>query len=371
MPGLIVHEWVEKSGGSEKVVEELLAEFPQADLQVLWSDAPDRFARPVRETWLARTALRKRKELALPLMPLVWRGLDRRPEPEWMLVSSHLFAHHARLRNARQIPKLVYAHTPARYIWEPSLDARGASAPVRIASAVLKPIDRSRAQEAISIAANSEFTRQRVRRAWNRDATVIFPPVDTRRIRSERIWQDRLSPEEEGIVLGLPETFVLGASRFVSYKRLDLVIRCGEANDLPVVLAGAGPDEARLRAIATDAAVPVIFVDRPSDPLLFTLYQRSLVLVFPAIEDFGIMPVEAMAAGTPVIVPSVGGAAESVALLHGGTTFERDDLAEWRNSLHGALEVDRHQLADRAEVLSNESFRSRIRHWFDLSLTNA
>lgn len=368
MAGLIIHEWVEKSGGSEKVVEEFLNEFPDSELQVLWSDAPERFSATPRETWLAKTPLRRSKALALPLMPIVWRGLGSSAPPEWLLVSSHLFAHHARVRSRLDTPKLVYAHTPARYVWEPQLDARGASIPARLVSAGLKPMDRLRAKEADAIAANSEFTRQRIQRAWQRDATVIFPPVDTERITAEAAWRNRLNGEDEATLASLPNQFILGASRFVSYKRLELVIECGEANDLPVVLAGGGPDSDRLKSFADASAVPVIFVDRPSDNLLFALYQQSLAFVFPAIEDFGIMPVEAMATGTPVIVPAVGGAAESVQHLSGGAVFRANTPADWKQAVDEALKVDRAGLPDRTSSLSNSNFRRRIRAWLEQSL---
>src|SRR5690606_38490188 len=112
---------------------------------------------PVNEAWLARTPFKGRKALSLRLMPAVWRTLPRR-NADWVLTSSHLFAHHARFGGpAAEAPKLVYAPTPARYIWVPGLDARGSSFPASLASRVIKPLDRKRAQEPLAIAANSRF----------------------------------------------------------------------------------------------------------------------------------------------------------------------------------------------------------------------
>lgn len=364
MPGLIVHEWVAKAGGSENVVEEFAAVFPDSDLQVLWSDDPDRFPLRTFETWLAGTPLRKSKAASLPFLPMTWRTIKAHTDYDWMLISSHLFAHHAKPRGLRsEVPKLVYTHTPARYIWEPELDPRGAGLPARLASRLLKPLDRRRAQEASSIVANSAFTRARVQRAWNRDADVIYPPVDTRRIASVDDWSSNVSESDSRVLDALPTTFVLGASRFVAYKQLDKAIDAGEAADIPVVLAGSGPDEVSLRARAETASVPVHFVDRPSTELLYALYQRALVYVFCAIEDFGIMPVESMAAGTPAIVAPTGGAAESVGSIDGGVTIEHDSPTAWRAAVEAASAIEGAALSERSHRYSRERFRDEIENW--------
>ncbi len=149
MAGVIVHEWIEKAGGAEKVLDAMINCFPNADLRVLWNDAHDRYdGRTIAESWISRTPLRKRKALALPSMPMTWRNLPAGKSYKWMLVSSHLFAHHAKFRGLnKKIPKLVYAHTPARYIWTPELDQRGRSGIARVGSRALKPLDKRRAAE--------------------------------------------------------------------------------------------------------------------------------------------------------------------------------------------------------------------------------
>lgn len=357
-----MHEWLARSGGSEHVVEQLCAAFPDADLQVLWNDAPDHFPN-ARETWLCRTPLRHHKALALPFLPATWRHLKAEKRPNWILASSHLFAHHAHLADFPDVPKYAYIHTPARYIWEPNLDYRGSNPLVRAASCVFKPLDRHRAQEPAKMAANSEFTRQRIQRVWDRDADVIYPPVDVERIIAGGDWRNHLTGEGLAQLEALPSEFLLGASRFVPYKRLDLVIDVGNATDVPVVLAGRGPDYDRLAAKAARASVPVCFVDRPSDALLFALYQRCLVFVFPAIEDFGIMPVEAMAAGAAVIVPEIGGERESVEILHGGVASPMATVADMRCAVATAAAIHRTKLSERVRGFDSAVFRRRIAEW--------
>jgi glycosyltransferase involved in cell wall biosynthesis len=365
MAGIIVHEWLEKSGGAEKVVEAMCEAFPEASLQVLWNDAPQRFPdRVVRETWLASTPLRRSKSLALPFMPLVWRNLTSEKDVEWLLVSSHLFAHHAKLLGPhRDIPKFVYAHTPARYIWNPELDARGNSPLVKLASTVLKPIDRRRAIEATSIAANSEFVRRRIQLSWNVDAQVIYPPVNVTAVQSN-VSRLHLDASEEAIANSLPDTFLLGVSRFVPYKRLDQVIRAGEWSNVPVVIAGNGPEKARLVEISSVSSIPVIFIDRPSDALLALLYSRTLALVFPALEDFGIIPVEAMAAGTPVIGLTRGGVSESVLDGVTGALIESfDSPSDFIGALEKTSSVDSVACANRASDFDSIKFKRNLFSW--------
>jgi glycosyltransferase involved in cell wall biosynthesis len=166
------------------------------------------------------------------------------------------------------------------------------------------------------------------------------------------------------ILAGLPTEYVLGASRFVRYKRLDLVIEAGEAVGLPVVLAGSGPEEGLLRERAATARTPVHFVLKPSNELLYALFQNALVFVFPAVEDFGIMPVEAMACGTPTIVGRLGGAVESVSLLDGGAVFEVPAADEFRRAIDKAAASDRGTtLSERTSRFSRQRFRREVQSW--------
>lgn len=313
------------------------------------------------ESWFARTPLRNHKAIALPLMPLTWRHFGW-SDAEWILCSSHLFAHHARFAGpARDVPKFVYTHTPARYIWTPELDMRGSNPAIRAASRPLQALDHKRAQDAHSIAANSQFVADRIARVWDREARVIHPPVSVAAYVDDD--QSALSAEEMQILDLLPQGFVLGASRFVPYKRLDVAIEAGVAAGVPVVIAGDGPDEARLRALAAAHPGVVTFVVRPSFALLSQLYRRAVALIFPAIEDFGIMPVEAMAAGTPVIASNIGGVSESV--QHGltGALLESFDAASLREAVEIAAGVDPEACVARAREFDVDVFDAKIRAW--------
>jgi glycosyltransferase involved in cell wall biosynthesis len=371
MPGLIAHEWIEQRGGSENVLEAIAALYPDADLLTPWLNAPDRFpGRDVRELWLARSPLRGRKAASVPFLAAAWRSaVPRDKRYDWIIASSHLFSHHIRPRGLNvQAPKLVYAYTPARYIWNPEMDARGEGIIAKAGSALLRPLDRKRAGEATAIAGISEFVRDRIQATWQREATVIYPPVETTALQAVGDWRTELSGEELRALEALPEHFVLGASRFIPYKRLDLVISAGERAGMPVVLAGGGPEKARLFAQATEASVPVAFVDDPSNALLNALYQRAAVFVFPPLEDFGIMPVEAMALGTPVVANALGGSAETVSEGVSGIHFESLVVEDIARAITGALALDPQDARAWSGKFSRETFDTSFAEWMTRSL---
>lgn len=365
MAGLIVHEWIARHGGSENVLESMARAFPGADILALWNDTPSRFdGRPVRESWMAQTPLRRNKAAALPFMPATWARMDV-DSYDFVLVSSHLFAHHVGGKVRETGPqKFVYVHTPARYIWTPHLDERGSTPLARLASPALRRLDRARAADGSVFAANSAYVRDRIRSAWDQDAVVIHPPVDTGRLQATISWRDVLDGAERTLFDSLPADFVLGASRFVPYKRIDLAVAAGEALGRPVVLAGSGPLQAELRARAAVSSVPVVIVDRPSDRLLYALYEAASLFVFPPVEDFGIMPVEAMSLGTPVLVNSVGGARESVAAAQGGAALDSFDATSIREGAEIVQSLDRDGIRTRvASIFSEQVFADKLQNW--------
>lgn len=360
---LLSHEWLAPVGGSENVFEQIVRAHPGADLVCLWNDAPERFGADVRETWLGRSPLRRSKAAALPFMRSAWRGIDLAGY-ERVISSSHAFGHHLAGEAARTgRDAFCYVHSPARYIWVPEFDVRGQGRLAAIAARRLQRMDMRGTHERVHYAANSQFVRDRIRSTWHRDARVIYPSVDIELIQSEPSWEDRLVPSDGDTLDGLPSQFVLGASRLVAYKRLDLVMRVGEKLGVPVVIAGRGPDEDRLRHLATQCTVPVHFVGRVSDELLYSLYSAASLFVFLAVEDFGIMPVEAMALGTPVLVNAIGGARESVDQLKGGFAVDIEDSSALGECADAAMSLNMAQVPSRSRTLSSARFRSEVAAW--------
>jgi glycosyltransferase involved in cell wall biosynthesis len=353
------------------VLEAIVALYPDAEIVTPWNNAPHRFPdRKVHQLWLAQSLLRGRKAASVAVLASAWRSaVPQEASYEWILASSHLFSHHIRPRGrSAAAPKLVYAYTPARYIWTPEMDARGGGMGARAASALLRPLDRRRAKEATAVAGISQFVKQRIESTWGVEATVVYPPVETTFIQGVADWRSKLTGDELRIIDSLPDDFALGASRFIPYKRLDLVIAAGEHVGLPVVLAGGGPERSKLQAQAEAAKIPVIIVDDPSSALLFALYQAAAVFVFPPVEDFGIMPIEAMALGTPAVGSWIGGSAETITENVSGAHFDSPSASDISAAIDRALRISPESCRVASSKFSRESFDTNFANWMEVSL---
>lgn len=273
---------------------------PGADLYALtWNREAglDLNGRRVRTTFIDRVPpLRNRRAVQLPLMPLAWRYASRATY-EVVVTSSHACA--KGFWPAREALHLCYCYTPMRYVWLSTLDMRRRRDLLAgAAEGALRQWDLTSVAWVDEFAAISTAVQERIEQLYSRTSRVIYPPVDT----------DHYTPPLERQGSG----FALTVSRMVAYKRLDLSIRACNLVGLPLVMAGAGPAERQLRQLATDLGADVRFVVDPSDMALRALYRAADLLVFPGEEDFGIVPVEAQACGTPVVAFGKGGALDTV-----------------------------------------------------------
>ena len=356
--GVIVHDWIEKTGGAEYVLDTLINALKPEQVLSTWNDNPERFnPELVAESWLARSPLRGRKAASIPFLPNLWRNVDT-GDAQWMLLSSHAFAHHARPLN-RDIPKLGYIYSPARYVWFPEIDSRGSNPLVRASASVLKPVDRRRAQEMHSVVGISRHIANQIEAAWGIEAGVIYPPVDIDYFTMEH----ELNGADYQVLDSLPFGFILGASRFIPYKRLEIAIRLGELSGRPVVLAGDGPDRARLQALAAESSAQVTFITRPSRALLAALYRAAALFSFPAYEDFGIMPIEAMASGTPVLGLDVGGVSETVRDGLSGSLVPDFSDGSLLSALASLDNIKSKDCIDRSQIFSVQNFEQSIFNW--------
>lgn len=288
----IAHEWLHARAGSEKTFEVMAATFPDADLYAL-SLEPGvewRFDRPVRTTFLDRRVARAHRAMSLPLMPLAWRTVSRQ-RYDVVLTSSHACA--KGFRPGRAATHFSYVHTPMRYAWHADIDGRSPASGA--GRAALRWWDRRSADWVDSFAVNSTEVARRVMDAYGRASTVIHPPVDT----------DWFTPGDA------PRRHFLALGRWVAYKRFDFVVELARHVDAPFVVAGGGPEEGNLRRAARGRS-NVEFVARPSDTKIRELLRGALALVFPGREDFGMVPVEAQACGTPVVALGEGGVLDTV-----------------------------------------------------------
>ncbi|MFC0533237.1 glycosyltransferase [Phytohabitans kaempferiae] len=346
----LVHEWFGATGGSENVFRRIADLVPHAERFVLWKDR-DADEPGLRESWLSRTPLTRSKALALPLMPLVWRTLTRE-RFDVVISSSHAFAHTVRLGAPSDTRHLSYVHSPARYIWSPAFDGRGANPLLVPPRRALQAVDVRLSQHVHSYAANSREVQARIHRYWRRDAVVVNPPVDVAYF-SAAPRADREQPRD----------YLLGIGRWIPYKNFDLAIAIADRMGVPLVLAGSGPEEAALRRAAERVRVPVTFEVRPDRARLRQLYWGARALLFPVHEDFGIIPVEAQACGTPVVGLRRGGLLETVVDGETGFLVDSTDPSAYAPFAQRIGELVPERAITHAASFSEQEFASRLSAW--------
>ncbi len=300
----VVHEWLGPYGGSEQVVAAMLEAFPHADLYALVHD-PERLRGTPLENVPVETSFVqslpgavRRYRLYLPLMPLAVEQFDLRGY-DLVLSSSHAVAKGA-LTRADQL-HVSYTHTPMRYAWDFYLDYLERGGMDRGAKTLLaRPIlhymrlwDAAAANRVDFFLANSDYVARRIGKLYRRPARVLYPPVEVGGYRTD-----------------LPrEDFYISVSRLVPYKRMELIAEAFTRTGKPLVIIGDGPDLGRVRR---HTGPNVRFLGYQPERVVRDHLQRARAFVFAAEEDFGITPVEAQAAGCPVIAYGRGGARETV-----------------------------------------------------------
>ncbi|WP_346290890.1 glycosyltransferase family 4 protein [Sphaerothrix gracilis] len=352
----IAHEWLASHAGSEKVVEQILQLYPQADLYSLVDFLPDDLRgfiqhKPVTTSFLQKLPLARQKfRQYLPLMPLAVEQFDLSAY-DLVISSNHAVAKGV-LTRPDQL-HISYVHTPIRYAWDlqhqylqqAGLDRGAKSALTRLILHYLRLWDVASANRVDRFVANSRYIARRIWRTYRRPAQVIYPPVDVQRFRAD-------FPRED---------FYLTVSRFVPYKRVDLTVRAFANLGLPLVVIGDGP---QWRQVAAIARGPIRLLGQQPDAVVTDYMQRCRAFIFPAEEDFGITPVEAQAAGAPVIAYGRGGAAETVVSGETGVLFAEQTAA----SLAAAVQefkqqrsrFDSQQIRQQAEKFSRERFQQEF-----------
>lgn len=300
----IVFEWFQRFGGVERVISEMRKTFPGADLFALVHDPESLKGTPlegvpVHTSFIQRLPFSKEKYRAyLPLMPLAVEQFDLR-RYDLVLSSSHTVAKGV-LTRADQL-HVSYTHTPVRYAWDLYLDyledsglTRGIkSAGARGLLHYLRLWDVAAANRVDTYVSNSSYVARRIKKLYRRSAHTIHPPVDV-----ENFEYD-----------GIREDFYVTVSRLVPYKRVDMMISAFTNMAKPLIVIGDGPERARLVRVAGPT---VELLGYQSDETIKDHLQRARGFIFAANEDFGIAPVEAQAAGCPVIAYGIGGALETV-----------------------------------------------------------
>ena len=351
----IVHEWFTSHAGSEKVVEQILRVYPNADLYSLvdfLSPAQREFIshKPVTTSFIQSLPFAKKHfRNYLPLMPLAVEQFDLSSYD--LIISSHHAVAKGVLTRPDQL-HISYVHTPLRYGWElqhqylrqANLTKGPKSWLTRGILHYMRMWDVASAHRADVYLANSRYVARRIEKTYRRAARVIYPPVAVERF-------EATAPREG---------FYLTVSRFVPYKRVDLTVQAFVQLGLPLVVIGDGASGQALRRMASGQR-NIQFLGKQSDDVVADYMQRCRGFIFPPEEDFGITPVEAQAAGAPVIAYAKGGQAETVIHEQTGYLFPHQTVESLVQSVKRLeASVDQFEtgaLRQNAERFSSAQFR--------------
>src|SRR3989338_3325250 len=349
----LVHDWLTGMRGGEKCLEVLCELFPEAPiytlLHVRGSVSPTIESHEIRTSFIQHLPfLESTYRSYLPLFPTAIESLDLSAF-DLVISGSHCVAKGARVgHNALHV---CYCHTPMRYVYEMYDEYFGKGRAgfltrqaMRYFAPRLRAWDQCTADRVHHYIANSENVRKRIHRIYNRDAEVVYPPVDTGRFRPTSEHGD----------------YYLVVSALVPYKRVDLAIEVFNRSGKRLIVVGKGPDTDRLQAMAKPN---VKFGGWKNEEELSRLYGECKMLIFPGVEDFGIVHLEAMACGKPVVAFARGGALETVVEGKTGVFFHEQTVTALEQAIAtcDTLRFDPDAVRKHAMRFSRATFEQRFR----------
>ncbi|HEY7818513.1 MAG TPA: glycosyltransferase [Vicinamibacteria bacterium] len=353
----IVHDWLTGRRGGEKVLELLLELYPDATVYTLLhipgTTGPRIESHPIRTSFIQNLpAVKRHYRWYLPLFPRAIESLDL-SEFDLVLSSSHCAAKGAVPRKGAL--HICYCHTPMRYVWDRFEDYFGNGWKSRLvygpAASRLRRWDRRSASRVDHFVANSRYVAARIRDYYGREAeAVISPPVDT----------DFYTPgplQTEG-----SEPYFLIVSALVPYKRIDLALVAFGGRPETLLVVGVGSSEERLRKLAPSN---VRFLGWLPDEELRRLYRGARATILPGVEDFGIVPLESLSSGTPVVAFGVGGVLDTVRDGETGVLFEEPRAASLSRAIDrvSGLRFNKSSLRNWALGFSRDRFLAEMREF--------
>ena len=354
----IIHDWLTNYGGAETFVELWLRMYPQADIYTLIYDKK-KMRVHFEGTKIYTSKLQKipfAKKLytkLLVFMPKAFESFDL-SSYDLVLCSSSSCAKGVIV--PPHVPQIAYIHTPMRYAWDLFFDYRKRSGFLTRFfmdrwMTSLRQWDYISAQRIDTIVANSYYIARRIKKFWNRDSSVIYSPLN-----SKRFFPDFSKQRSD---------YYIAFSRLVPYKRIDLAISAIKGTGRKLIVIGNGSEEKNLRMIA-DGDPNITFTGRVSDEELRNYMQTCKALIFCAEEDFGLVPLEAQACGSPVIAFGRGGACETVVDGKTGIFFsqqKKEDVQEAIERFESAYKnglFDPQIISAHANTFTEERFRTEF-----------
>jgi glycosyltransferase involved in cell wall biosynthesis len=347
----ILHDWLTGMRGGEKVLQAICELYPGATLYTLvrvpGTVSPTIESHPIRTSFVQRLPrVARYYRHYLPLFPTAVELIDL-DRYDLVISSSHCAVKSVIPRGGAT--HICYCHSPMRYAWDQFGSYFGPDQVGERRSRLMRPVmaamarwDASTAGRVNRFLANSQYVAGRIRRYYNRRSTVVYPPVDT-----EFYRPDLRGPSGPGALV---------VSALVPYKRLDLAVEACRLARIPLTVVGQGPEEARLRH---SAGPDVKWLGWRDDEAIRALYRQASVVLLPGTEDFGIVPVEAQACGTPVVAFGEGGARETVVPGLTGELVNEPSPAAFAEAIRQVVErpADRDAIRANAERFSVEQFK--------------
>jgi glycosyltransferase involved in cell wall biosynthesis len=347
----LAHEYFVTRGGAERVVDVLHGMWPDAPVYTFFHDRARYGALAgwkLRTSYLQRLLLGESHRLLLPLYPNAARALRVPREIDLLIVSTSAFI--KGISVADRTVEVAYCHSPTRFLWDWSEQYLREEVPVPLQGVVrdllarLRESDRASASRVDHWIANSRVVAERIRRYYERDSDVVYPPIDVESFRCD---------SERG-------DFWMFVGRLSAYKRAEVAVRAFTELGMRLLVVGEGRERGALERLAAEN---VVFTGRADDATLRDLLASSRGLVFPAEDDFGMVCVEALASGAPVVALAAGGAPE---IVRDGEDGILVDVPEARAFAEGVERAERARfdptaLRDSARRFDVSRFRERVR----------
>ena len=348
----LTHDYLNQFGGAERVLEVFAETYPDAPIYTLFYDGPavnGRFRNRIKKTsFLDKPFVRRRHRAFIPLFPLASASVNLGKDYDVVISNSVGFGKAMRHKNAKHV---FYCNALLRYAWDPETHLRDFLPswirPFALPAAwLMKKWDRATARGADIIVANSEYTRERIKKFYGRDSEIVYPPVDT----------DFFRPGNNR------KEYYLAVGRLIPYKKFDVVVEAFNRLGTPVKIVGDGRELERLKAAALGTNIEFTgFVHDPEE--LREIYRGAKGFLFPQIEDFGLVAAEALACGVPVLGYAAAGAKEMVVPGKNGVLFKEqsaDSLVRAVGEFE-KMEFDPVSVAETADKFSRKEFVRRFR----------
>jgi len=354
----LVYDYLNQYGGGERVLEVLINIFPQADIYTLFFDSKKTFnkfpEKRIKQTsFLNKKIISANHHFFIPLMPKAIESLNLKDKYDLILSIGAGYSKGITYHGSYHIS---YCFTPLRYAWEPTNYLKNKFGPKKylFLKPILSPLiyylrnwDKRAGQKPDEIISISNFIASKVKKYYRRQSKIIYPPVNTRKFYPEIPYKNR--------------HYFLAVGRLIHYKGFDLIIKAFNELKLPLKILGRGPELKKLRKLNKSSQTSFISY-LANDEEMREIYNNAKALIFPQVEDFGLVAVEALSCGTPVIAYHAGGSLEIIENRKNGLFIKdqtSESIIEAVNQVK-EMEFNSSEISKTVQKFSEEKFKKEI-----------